>query len=476
MKPEEGATGAVEAPEPRLTLVKEGMALESGGRMWSVMLKKKILWIVAGAVIVLGAAGWLRLRQTKASGVLHFETAKIERGRVVARVTASGTLSAIVTVQVGSQVSGTIAALYADFNSTVKTGQLVAKIDPGLFNAAVQQARANLVAAQGNLVKARAQAVDAERIAQRYAVLVGRKLIAQGDADTAQATADAAKAAVDAAVGTVEQAKAQLSQAELNLAYTDIRSPKDGTVISRNVDVGQTVAASLQAPVLFLIAEDLRKMQVDTSVAEADIGKPKDGMLATFTVDAYPNERFKGTVRQVRNSPQTVQNVVTYDAVIDVDNADLKLKPGMTANCTFVYADRENVLRVPTAALRFRPPAEMMVSAGATPAPAAGQARAADQGARSPGGGGSPGRGPGEGGRPAVAGVARPEPSQKTVWVLENGKPRPVTIRTGASDGSMAELVEGDIKEGDLVITDVATGSSARPATAGQTPFQRRIF
>jgi HlyD family secretion protein len=480
--------------------VPEDPAPGSGEHTGGSPFKRKILWVAAGIVVALGALGWMRVRAAKSQEVLRFETVKLDKGRVVARVTASGTLSAIVTVQVGSQVSGTIAALYADFNSTVKKGQLVAKIDPRLFDAAVQQARANLVAAEGNLLKARAQAVDAGRIAQRSAVLVARKLIAQADADTAQATADAAKAAVDAAAGTVEQAKAQLSQSKLNLDYTDIRSPKDGTVISRNVDVGQTVAASLQAPVLFLIAEDLRKMQVDTSVAEADIGKLQAGMPATFTVDAYQNERFRGSVRQVRNAPQTVQNVVTYDAVIDVDNTDLKLKPGMTANCTFVYASRENVLRVPSAALRFRPPAEMLppvgtapiVAAGAaaTPAGSMGQAGAGGQGAASPGSRSAEvpaasGRGSAEGGRRGPGGGgpggSRPEPARKTVWVLANGKPRAVTIKTGVSDGSMAEVtdvVDGELKEGDFVITDVS-GSSAKPA-AVQSPqgpnFPRRMF
>ena len=479
MTREKGAEGTDPLPEPRLTLVRDGATNESGEEVRSSMLKSKTFWIVAGAVVVLGVAGWLRMRQTRSSSEPRFETTKLERGRIAARVTASGTLSALVTVQVGSQVSGTVAALYADFNSTVKKGELVAKIDPRLFEAAVQQSRANLVAAQGNLLKARAQAVDAARIAQRNAALFERKLIAQADADTAQATADAAKAAVDAAAGTVEQAKAQLHQAELSLAYTDIRSPKDGTVISRNVDVGQTVAASLQAPTLFLIAEDLRKMQVDTSVAEADIGKLQPGMRAMFTVDAYPNERFRGTIRQVRNSPQTVQNVVTYDAVIDVDNADLKLKPGMTANCTFTYADRENALRLPSAALRFRPPAEVLAAAGAAPAATPGPGGAAGPGTRHAGGTGAPGRGFGNGGPRGPMSGPRPEPSLKTVWVLADGKPRAVTIKTGVSDGSMVEVVEGALKEGDLVITDVASGGATPATRAGQGPqggFPRRMF
>ena len=422
--------------------------------------KRKYLWWILAVVVILVAYGYVRFRQARTSAQVRFDTTQADRGRIVAKVTASGTLSAIVTVQVGSQVSGRIAALYADWNSQVKKGELVAKIDPQLFQASVLQARANLVAAQGNLAKVRAQALDAERQLKRSQALADRKLVAQADLDTAQATYDADKAAVDAAAGTVEQAKAQLNSAEVNLAYTDIISPTDGTVISRNVDVGQTVAASLQAPTLFLIAEDLRKMQVDTSVAEADIGKLGTGMKATFTVDAYPNERFVGTVRQVRNAPQTVQNVVTYDAVVDVSNPDLKLKPGMTANCTFVWAERDDALRIPNAAMRFRPPAELLAQLhpGATSTP-----RGPGANAEAAQGGGAPRRGtPGAGA----------DPSRRTVWVLRDGKPQPVVIRTGVSDGSLTEVAEGDLSQGDLVITDMSGGGSG----AQQASFPRRMF
>jgi HlyD family secretion protein len=351
---------------------------------------------------------------------------------------------------VGSQVSGRIAALYADFNSPVKKGQLIAKIDPALFQAAVDQARANLAAAQGNLVKARVQAVDARRQFVRQQELATRKLNAQADLDTAQANADGADAQVAAAEGSVAQTRAALQSAEVNLAYTNILSPTSGTVISRNVDVGQTVAASLQAPTIFVIAEDLAKMQVDTSVAEADVGRLKSGMAATFTVDAYPGEIFRGTVRQIRNAPQTVQNVVTYDAVIDVDNPEFKLKPGMTANVTFVYAEKDDVLKVPNSALRFRPPSSMLAdqkgaSAGGKPgAPGA---------AGATGGTGGP-RAPGAGGRPGDA------PDRRTVWTLNGDKPEPEKIKTGISDGSFTEVVEGDLKTGELVITDVLGGGS----------------
>jgi HlyD family secretion protein len=236
----------------------------------------------------------------------------------------------------------------------------------------------------------------------------------------------------------VEQAKASLQQAEVNLAYTNIISPTSGIVISRNVDVGQTVAASLQAPTIFVIAEDLAKMQVDTSVAEADVGRLRAGMEATFTVDAYPSETFKGVVRQIRNAPQTVQNVVTYDAVIDVDNPDLRLKPGMTANVTFVYGEKDDVLRVPNAAMRFRPPPDLLAQSGAAPA-----------------GGNRAKSGAGEGTRQPST------PDRRTVWVLREEKPSPVRIRIGISDGSFTEVVEGEIKAGDVVITDAIGGSSS---------------
>jgi HlyD family secretion protein len=357
------------------------------------------------------------------------DTAPVERGPIAAKVTASGTLSALVTVQVGSQVSGRVSELHADFNTPVKKGQLIARIDPQLFQAASEQARANLLAAQGNLAKARAQALDARRQAERTRALTEKKLVAQAELDTAQSNADAADASVQAAEGTVAQARAALHQAEVNLAYTRILSPTSGVVISRSVDVGQTVAASLQAPTLFVIAEDLRKMQVDTSVAEADVGRLRDGMAATFTVDAYPTEVFRGTVRQIRNAPTTVQNVVTYDAVVDVENPELKLKPGMTANVTFVYAEKDDVLKVPNAALRFRPPPGF---GGAAP------------GARGEGGAGPAG------------------PDRRTVYVLRDGSPAPVRVRTGISDGSSTEVVEGDLRPGDRAITDASGPPSAR--------------
>ncbi|HEY4116591.1 MAG TPA: efflux RND transporter periplasmic adaptor subunit, partial [Byssovorax sp.] len=273
-----------------------------------------------------------------------FDTVKVHRGHVVAHVTATGTLSALVTVQVGAQVSGRVAALHADWNSEVKKGQLIAELDPELYKAAVSQARANLTQARGQFAKSKAQAENARLALGRAEALEKDGLVSAGDLETARANAAAAKADVLAQQGAIEQASAQLEGAQVNLKYTRIISPVDGTVISRSVDVGQTVAASLQAPVLFVIAEDLRKMQVDTSVSEGDVGKLTAAMTATFVVDAFPSEKFSGTVRQIRNAATNVQNVVTYDAVLDVANADLRLRPGMTANATFVYAEKDDVL------------------------------------------------------------------------------------------------------------------------------------
>ncbi|MBX5481596.1 MAG: efflux RND transporter periplasmic adaptor subunit [Myxococcaceae bacterium] len=410
-----------------------------------------VLALVAGVALVVGGALWLKNRSSEPE--LRFETATVDRGRVVARVSATGTLSALVTVQVGSQVSGRIASLHADFNSQVKKGDVLATIDPQLFEAALEQARANAAAAQGNLTRAKVQAQDAQRVLQRTRALAEQKLISAADLDTALANAQAAEAQVEVAQSAVSQAKASLHQAEVNLQYTTIHSPIDGVVISRNVDVGQTVAASLQAPTLFVIAEDLRKMQVDTSVSEADVGKLTPGMKAIFTVDAYPELRFEGTVRQIRNAPTTVQNVVTYDAVIDVENPELRLKPGMTANVTFIYAERKDVLRVPNAALRFRPPPELSAKAGPVrPANAQGSS--------------SPER------------SSRRAPDQKTLWVLRaDGRPEPVTVTTGTTDGSQTEIVAGDVKEGDRVITDVVGGTEPASASPGRPPRgMRRMF
>jgi HlyD family secretion protein len=421
-----------------------------------MVMKKAIIWVVVLVVIAAGGVFGYRYREAHKTPAVQYETAKVDRGRITATVTATGTLSALVTVQVGTQVSGRLKDILVDFNSPVKKGQVLARIDPQLFQASLAQARANHAAAKGDLAAAQVKALDGERQYTRAKSLGERKLIAQADLDTAQATYESAKAQVDSAQGRVEQMAASLNQAQVNLAFTTITSPIDGIVVSRSVDVGQTVAASLSAPTLFVLAEDLAKMQVDASVAEADIGKLSAGMNARFTVDAYPSDKFKGKVRQIRNSPTTVQNVVTYDAVIDVDNAELKLKPGMTANITFIYAEKNDAVRVPNAALRFKPPTEI-----AGPA-ASGEADAGVGGQR-------------------ARGQRQREPSDKrTVWVLRGTTPTAVQIQTGVTDGTMTEAIGEAIREGDVVITDSTGGtqSTSTSAPGGQPPpgGMRRLF
>jgi HlyD family secretion protein len=428
-------------------------------------MKARRAWLIGVIALVAIAAGVFAWTRSGKKQPPKYETVKADRGRITARVTATGTLSALVTVQVGSQVSGRIAELKADFNSVVKKGEVIARIDPELFKAAVEQARANHAAAKGNLEKAQAQALDAQRQFERAKALAERQLIATADRDTAESTAAAAKAQVAASQGALEQASASLHQAQVNLQYSTIKSPIDGVVISRTVDVGQTVAASLQAPTLFTIAEDLAKMQVDTSVAEADVGKLKADMPATFVVDAYPQERFRGKVRQIRNAPQSVQNVVTYDAVIDVDNPELKLKPGMTANVTFVFADKSDVLRVPNAALRFRPPAELSRAAASAPgsSPSADPAPSADRPRRQ--GGGREG-GMREGGMRGP----REDLDVRTVWVLSGLEPKPVRIHIGISDGTVTEVTDGELQAGDALVTEITGGESDNKPPSGPPP------
>jgi len=430
---------------------------------------KKPLWIVLGLVVLVGGGVgiWQWRKHAAAGAAPRFETVAIDRGPITAKVTATGTLSALVTVQVGTQVSGRIKEILVDFNSPVKKGQVIARIEPALFQAAMESARANYLAAQGSIAKLEAQAENAKLQYDRAEQLFERKAIAQADLDTARATMRAANGDVVAAKGNMEQARAALNQAKVNLDYTTILSPTTGVVISRSVDVGQTVAASLSAPTLFLIAEDLTKMQVDTSVAEADIGKLKPEMDATFTVDAYPSRTFKGKIRQIRNAPQTQQNVVTYDAVIDVSNPGLELRPGMTANVTFIYDHRDSALRVANAALRFQPPPEL--------------ARAAWGGGGGSGqrGGGQRGPGSGEGGGRRMGGGRQgggETPDRRMLWVLRGPTPTPVRVRAGVSDGTNTEIETTELHEGDHVVTDAEMpGSENKTPPAGGGAF-RRVF
>ncbi len=374
-----------------------------------------------------------RFARSRSAPTVRYQTATVDRGPIAAKVTASGTVSAIVTVQVGSQVSGRIEQWYADFSSTVKKGQLIATIEPSLFVAAVEQAKANYASAKAGYNKAVANRVEAERAQARTLALFNESLAARADLDLAEAQASAARADVEAADAAILQAHAALDQARLNLSYTRIVSPIDGIVISRNIDIGQTVAASFQAPTLFTIAQDLTKMQVDTNVAEGDIGKIREKMEATFTVDAYPGREFRGVVRQVRDNATTIQNVVTYDAVIDVDNSDLALRPTMTANCTFQYATKDDVVRIPNAALRFKPDSQTIAAmTGPTVLEA------------------------------AVPSTEKSSPDRRHVWLLRAGSASPHRIRIGIGDGMITEVAEGDVRAGDVAITEALVIGGAK--------------
>ncbi len=467
--------------------------------------KGKLLLAIIGAIAVLGLGGWAFLR---GQNRVEYRTAKVERGEIEATISATGNPNAVVTVQVGSQVSGNIKELHADFNTKVKKGQLVARIDPEIFEAKVNQAKGNLDNAKAAVLNARAmlqkteadvanakaslEAAKANVAKAKVAVLDARikfksrlDLFKEGgisaeERDSAQATYDSNVAALEAAQAQeqaagsslrasqaqyevsqaqltaaeaqVRQNEAALKQAQIDLDHTYIRAPVDGTVVSRNVDVGQTVAASLQAPTLFLIAQDLTKMQVDTNVDESDIGRVRVGQPATFTVDAYPGETFKGTVVQIRQAAINVQNVITYDVVVAVPNPDFKLFPGMTANVKILVDKREHVLKIANAALRFRPP---------------------DLKERAKGGGDGAVRtaqGPPMGdGAPGLRAGLKPAGSQ-TIWVLgDDRRPRSVSVRLGITDGSVSEVTEGDLKEGQGVIIGLV--SSAAPQTQ---PFGQR--
>jgi HlyD family secretion protein len=454
-------------------------------------MKRRLLWM-AGIVVAAGVimGGYLYTQGIGARPT--FRTATVTRGPLTAAVSATGTLNAVVTVLVGSQISGQVKELQADFNSQVKKGQVIARIDPETFEAKVHQARAQVEAAQASVLnqqalvektradvensraalaaaraqtaKAQVTVVDSRRTLGRNRDLRQRGLIAQADEDTAQAAYDSAVAQIEAskaqeeaqlssvraaeaqlrvseamlknAEAQVAQNQAALRQAQADLDRTYIRAPVDGIVVGRSVDVGQTVAASLQAPTLFTIAQDLRNMQVDTNVDEADVGRVRVGQTATFTVDSFPGRTFSGEVVQIRKAPLVVQNVVTYDVVVTANNPEQRLLPGMTANVRIIIQQKDDVLQVPNAALRFRP-------AGV-------ESPERERGAR-------PGPGGGRGGGPAGR-----------VWVVgPDGKPAAIALQLGIGDGTFTEVVKGEIKEGQPVIVGTLTGDRAQPQPGG---------
>lgn len=446
------------------------------------MGNKRKKYLVGLVIVILLLTGGLLLRQLSGQNGSNqkYRLAKVERGEVNLVVTATGTINPVINVLVGSQVSGTIKALYADFNSQVKQGQVIAQIDPAIFEAQVEQgkasvqnAQANLLNAQANLENAKANltkveiaVLDAKRTLDRNRPLLEKKIIAQATLDTAETNYDTAvaqrdvaraqvessKSQIESAKAQVEQARAALRVAETNLRYTTIRSPVNGTVISRNVDVGQTVAASLQAPTLFTIAKNLAEMQVDSNVSEADVGRMAVGQDATFTVDAFPERIFRGKVSEIRNAPIIVQNVVTYDVVILVENKDLKLKPGMTANVSVMIAHRDGVLKIPNTALRYRP-------------------ESAKKETKKESGKGGPARKAGERAKPAEDDQGRPG----RVWVLSpEGKPTPVSVTLGITDGTFSEVIEGDLQEGAGVIIEGGSNKKGQSQT-GTVPFMPRM-
>jgi HlyD family secretion protein len=392
---------------------------------------RRVAILAGGAVLLLAllVAWWTHARPAPETG---FVTETIDRGPIEVAVTATGTVNPVTTVQVGTYVSGPILSIFVDYNSPVTKGQLVAKIDPRPFQVKVQQAEAGVATAQASAAKARADLGIKQLAFQRNGILRQRNLIAQNDLDTARSDYEQAQATVALADAGVKQAQAALEASRIDLGYTDITSPVDGVVVSRNVDVGQTVAASFQTPTLFLIAQDLTKMQVDSSVSESDIGGVAQGQPAWFSVDAYPGRRFQGTVAQVRNAPVTLQNVVTYDVVVAVANADLALKPGMTATVSITTARRDDALRAPIRALRFRP----------DDAPAESKAEA----------------------------------KEPAVWRLgANGAPERVVLKTGIRNEKYAEVTGGDLAAGQTVVVGKKRAASAEgDQPTAQSPFMPR--
>ncbi|MHB1013612.1 MAG: efflux RND transporter periplasmic adaptor subunit [Desulfobacteria bacterium] len=392
-------------------------------------MKKVLIGIVLAAA--LAGAAYLYLK--KENGAPSYRTAKVERGDIVDTITATGNINAVTTVSVGSQISGTIRKLFVDYNSRVRKDQVIAQIDPTLLEASVLQAQGNLENAKATLEKAKVSVTDTERTYRRNRELLPDGFVAQSDVDAAQTAYDQAVAAQKSAEAGVMQAMGAFRIARTNLSYATIRSPVDGIVISRNVDVGQTVAASFQTPTLFSIAQDLTKMQIDTNVDESDIGRAAKGQTVVFTVDAWPEKTFTGAVSEVRNAPIITQNVVTYDVVIVVDNRELLLKPGMTANATIQVKKFENVLKIPNAALRYHPPEK----------------------SKEPGVG--------------MQGMKKELPGQRVYVVGKDGKLQAVSVKTGVYDGSYTELTEGNLKEGESVVTGEAPkGGSSR---TGGSPF-----
>jgi HlyD family secretion protein len=404
-------------------------------------------------------------------------TAEVRRGDVLATVEATGTLEAVTTVEVGTQVSGTIKTLGADFNSQVRRGQVIAELDPSLFDTQVAQERATVARLKAEVDRARVQAEDAKVKLGRAQDLAKQELIAKSDLDAAVSTSNAAEASVKSAEAQLVQAQASLNQAQVNLSHTVIRAPIDGVVIARNVNVGQTVAASMQAPTLFVLAQNLKEMNVKASVDESDIGKIQLHQPVRFRVDAYPNETFSGTVSQVRLQPVVEQNVVSYITMIEVPNADLKLKPGMTAAVTIETGRAEDAIKVPNAALRFRPTAEAFQALGQKPPEP--RQRAQGEFARGTQAG-TNARGPqaGTDGQGQRRDRDAGNGQRNAVWVLADNNLKRVPVQVGITDGTQTVVMNSDLTAGTRVVTGVTTPSTptaAAPAGSPLIPQGRRF-
>ena len=459
---------------------------------------KRILIGIA-VIALVGAAGVSAYYATRPDNTPRVSTTAVTRGDVVEVVVSTGTVESLTTVQVGSQVSGNVAWLGADFNSVVHKGEVIAKLDPSLLEAQVRQSRANVTRAQADVERSRVQLTDARQKLDRATLLAARQIIATSDLDAAKLAVESAEADMQAARAQLVQAEAALNQNEVNVTHTVITAPIDGIVIERSVDVGQTVAASLQSPTLFQIAADLTKMRLKASIDEADMGRVRPGQAVRFTVDAYPEETFTGAVSQVRLQPTVTQNVTTYASIIDVANPEVKLKPGMTANIRIEIARRTGVLRVPNAALRFRPTEEIFAALKTTGSSRTGDAaRARGTGAASAtretaglpfGSAQAKPLGSAQGGQAGGSASGTPGPQTrgftpgsnagggKAVWVYSEGSLTPVPVRLGITDGTATELLEAPFEAGTLLVTDVSltttettTGTTTRRTTSPLLP------
>jgi HlyD family secretion protein len=421
----------------------------------------KRLWLSVVAIVIAVAAGIYYYRSDVAAEAPTLNTAEVSQGDVVSTVEATGTLEAVTTVEVGSQVSGTIKTLGADFNSQVRKGQVIAQLDPSLFDTQVAQERATVSRLNAEVERARVQAEDAKVKLGRARDLAAQELIAKSDLDAALSTANAAEASVKSAEAQLLQGQASLNQAQVNLSHTVIRAPIDGVVIARNVNVGQTVAASMQAPTLFVLAQNLKEMRVNASVDESDIGKIQNKQPVRFRVDAYPNETFNGTVSQVRLQPVVEQNVVSYVTVIDVPNPDLTLKPGMTAAVTIETGRADDAIKVPNAALRFRPTPQAFEALGQKPP----EPRQRPQG--------QPVRGPqaATDGQTQRRDGAAGDSQRGAVWVLAENTLKRVPVQVGLSDGTQTVVTSRDLTPGTRVVTGVSTPSASTAVAPSGSPL-----